>query len=74
LIRDVTDFGVVMLCDRRLIAKPYGRIFLKSLPPMPRTEELAVVTDFLRDKLREAGIDVSTSASHASVPYISSVN
>ncbi len=34
LIRDVNDFGVMMLCDPRLKSKPYGKIFLKSLPPM----------------------------------------
>lgn len=37
LIRDVTDRGVLMLCDPRLIDKPYGRIFLNSLPEMYKT-------------------------------------
>jgi len=35
LIRDNDDYGVLMLCDPRLYSKPYGRLFLKSLPPMP---------------------------------------
>jgi ATP-dependent DNA helicase DinG len=56
LIRDVADFGVVMLCDRRLVTKPYGRIFLKSLPSMPRTDLLEEVTSFLDAKLSTAGI------------------
>ena len=51
LIRDANDFGVVMLCDRRLVSKPYGRIFLNSLPTMPRTESLADVATFLHGKL-----------------------
>ncbi|MEX2352730.1 MAG: ATP-dependent DNA helicase, partial [Gammaproteobacteria bacterium] len=34
LIRDEGDYGVLMICDPRLTGKSYGRIFLKSLPPM----------------------------------------
>ena len=37
LIRGVNDRGVMMLCDPRLTSKPYGKIFLKSLPEMQRT-------------------------------------
>ena len=39
LIRDETDRGVLMLCDPRLLSKPYGRRMLQSLPPMKRTRE-----------------------------------
>ena len=46
LIRDVHDRGVLMLCDPRLVTKGYGRLFLASLPPMPRTRELADVQAF----------------------------
>jgi ATP-dependent DNA helicase DinG len=46
LIRDVHDRGVLMLCDPRLTGKGYGRLFLNSLPPMPRTAELADVRAF----------------------------
>ena len=46
LIRDVNDRGVLMLCDPRLGSKPYGRIFLESLPPMTRTRKLEVVERF----------------------------
>jgi ATP-dependent DNA helicase DinG len=46
LIRDVHDRGVLVLCDPRLSTKGYGRLFLASLPPMPRTRELADVTAF----------------------------
>jgi ATP-dependent DNA helicase DinG len=58
LIRDTQDFGVVVLCDQRLKSRPYGRIFLNSLPAMRRTEQLADVTRFLGEKLRNAGIEV----------------
>ena len=34
LIRDETDRGVLMLCDPRLVGKPYGRRILASLPPI----------------------------------------
>lgn len=48
LIRDVTDYGVLMLCDPRLLNKPYGKVFLNSLPPMFRTRELDMVQRFYR--------------------------
>ena len=41
LIRTETDRGLLMICDTRLADKPYGRVLLKSLPPMPRTRSLA---------------------------------
>ncbi len=49
LIRDVHDRGVLVLCDPRLTTKGYGRLFLASLPPMPRTRELAEVQAFFDD-------------------------
>jgi ATP-dependent DNA helicase DinG len=51
LIRDPEDFGVVMLCDPRLRSRGYGRVFLDSLPAMPRTTRLDAVTAFLRERL-----------------------
>ena len=46
LIRDETDRGVLMICDPRLLSKPYGRRVWQSLPPMRRTRELSEVIDF----------------------------
>ncbi len=46
LIRDVSDYGVLMLCDPRLINKRYGSLFLKSLPEMPVTHKIEVVEGF----------------------------
>ncbi len=46
LIRDVTDRGVLVLGDPRIVSKLYGRVFLDSLPPMPRTRNLERVRAF----------------------------
>jgi ATP-dependent DNA helicase DinG len=46
LIRDVRDRGVLVLCDPRLTGKGYGKLFLASLPPMPRTREITDVQAF----------------------------
>ncbi len=46
LIRDVQDRGVLMICDPRLLNKPYGRLFLDSLPPMARTRDSRQVAAF----------------------------
>ena len=47
LIRSETDRGVLMICDTRLVDKPYGRRIWQSLPPMKRTRVEAEVTAFL---------------------------
>jgi ATP-dependent DNA helicase DinG len=49
LIRDENDRGVLMLCDPRLLSKPYGRRILGALPPMKPTRELAEVEAFFSD-------------------------
>jgi ATP-dependent DNA helicase DinG len=48
LIRDETDRGVLMICDPRLITKPYGKRIWQSLPPMKRTRDEAVAVEFFR--------------------------
>jgi ATP-dependent DNA helicase DinG len=48
LIRDVSDRGVLVLCDPRLGTKSYGRLFLDSLPPMSKTLKLEVVQRFYK--------------------------
>lgn len=49
LIRDETDHGVLMICDPRLVEKPYGRTIWRSLPPMRRTREEAEVLRFFAE-------------------------
>ncbi|WP_334177544.1 ATP-dependent DNA helicase [Pseudoxanthomonas sp.] len=46
LIRSETDRGVLVLCDPRLTGKPYGRVFLDSLPPFRRTQRVQDVQRF----------------------------
>jgi ATP-dependent DNA helicase DinG len=46
LIRDESDHGVLVICDPRLLSKPYGKIFIRSLPPMTKTRDLNVVKRF----------------------------
>jgi ATP-dependent DNA helicase DinG len=48
LIRDESDRGVLMICDPRLISKPYGRRIWQSLPPFKRTREAETVLAFFR--------------------------
>jgi ATP-dependent DNA helicase DinG len=64
LIRDETDTGVLMVCDPRLVGRPYGQLFLQSLPPMRRTRSLAEVRDFfaLLDSIQTANRDETASA------------
>ena len=47
LIRDEADRGVLVICDPRLISKPYGKRIWQSLPPFARTRELSAVQAFL---------------------------
>ncbi|WP_413529571.1 ATP-dependent DNA helicase [Rahnella inusitata] len=48
LIRDTDDRGVMVICDNRLVMRPYGEVFLNSLPPAPRTRDLAQAIRFLQ--------------------------
>jgi ATP-dependent DNA helicase DinG len=48
LIRDEADRGVLVICDPRLLAKPYGKRILASLPPMRLTRELDDAVLFLK--------------------------
>ncbi|MGR8980129.1 MAG: ATP-dependent DNA helicase [Gammaproteobacteria bacterium] len=48
LIRDVTDRGVLMVCDPRLLKRSYGQFFLDSVPPMRRTRDIEEVKVFFQ--------------------------
>ena len=50
LIRTERDRGVLVLCDPRLLGKGYGGVFLDSLPPLPRTRDIADVAAFFTDR------------------------
>ena len=46
LIRTESDRGVLVLCDPRLTGKPYGRVFMASLPDFAITRHLEDVQAF----------------------------
>jgi ATP-dependent DNA helicase DinG len=50
LIRDNTDYGVVVICDPRITSKGYGRRFLTSLPPFPVTRDAVSVKQFFYNR------------------------
>jgi ATP-dependent DNA helicase DinG len=50
LIRDVTDRGVLMVCDPRLLKRSYGQIFLDSVPAMRRTRDIEEVRVFFEEE------------------------
>jgi ATP-dependent DNA helicase DinG len=47
LIRTRRDRGVLAILDNRLRQRPYGRLFLASLPPCPTTHDLGAVAAFM---------------------------
>ena len=49
LIRDENDRGVLMICDRRLFSRSYGRRIIPSLPPMPLTRDEGEVVGFFAE-------------------------
>jgi ATP-dependent DNA helicase DinG len=54
LIRDETDRGALMICDPRLVEKPYGKRIWRALPPFRRTRSLADVEAFFTATARNA--------------------
>jgi len=48
LIRDVTDRGVLVLCDPRIRTKNYGEVFINSLPPMPISRDITEIEQFFK--------------------------
>lgn len=65
LIRSFEDRGVLVLCDPRLRSKSYGKLFLDSLPPMPRCHEIEPVRQFFSTPEDTSAL---VSASLASTP------
>jgi len=47
LLRDATDFGVIVIGDPRVTSRGYGKTFLQALQPMPSTTSLEHVRRFL---------------------------
>lgn len=62
LIRTINDRGVLVLCDPRLHGKSYGRMFLDSLPPMPRTRDVSDVEAFFEQRRIDAEADAAEAS------------
>ena len=54
LIRDVDDFGVILIADPRVRTKAYGKAFLEALPPCPVTTDTERAARFLSERLQPA--------------------
>jgi len=50
LIRSEEDKGVLMVGDRRLVEKPYGRLLWRGLPPFQRSREASTVLAFMQER------------------------
>ena len=46
LIRSESDRGVLVLCDPRILGRSYGKLFLDSLPPLPKTRQVEDIARF----------------------------
>jgi ATP-dependent DNA helicase DinG len=60
LIRSTSDFGVVVIFDRRVVSKFYGKLFLESLPNCrvvtgPSQEVFAAMREFLNARNSQRG-------------------
>ncbi len=56
LIRDTTDRGLLMIGDRRLLERAYGRVFVNSLPPFPLIRERAEALQFIAEEAMHAAV------------------
>ncbi len=60
LIRRESDRGVLMICDPRLVEKPYGRRIWQALPPMKRTRKRHEAVAFFSLAAEDAAAAEST--------------
>jgi ATP-dependent DNA helicase DinG len=56
LIRSEDDFGAVVICDPRMSARGYGKVFAAALPQMSVTRESDEVMRFLRKHSPQAPV------------------
>ena len=69
LIRDEADRGALVICDPRLVDKPYGKRIWRALPAFRRTRKVADVEAFFaataspspRKGPEEGGVTVSST-------------
>ncbi|AHG63441.1 putative ATP-dependent helicase [Advenella mimigardefordensis DPN7] len=56
LIRTEKDWGLLVVGDRRLVEKPYGKLLWRGLPPFRRTRKLDEATDFLKSHAKDIAV------------------
>jgi ATP-dependent DNA helicase DinG len=56
LLRDDSDYGVVVLCDPRVTGKRYGSKFLDALAPMPSTDSINDIAAFFAAHERKGAV------------------
>ena len=69
LIRDRSDHGVLVICDPRMVNKPYGATFIKSLPAIPRTRELAMLFKMASSNTSSKRVSISDGFLMAGMGY-----
>jgi ATP-dependent DNA helicase DinG len=62
LIRSEEDYGVIVICDPRMLGRSYGRVFLAALPTMSVTQDAEEAKGFLARHAR------ATLRPHAATP------
>ncbi len=62
LIRDMSDRGLLVLCDPRITTKPYGKKFISSLPTMPVTRDINDVSNFFQIQLTENNAELAANS------------
>ncbi len=60
LIRDMSDRGLLVLCDPRITTKPYGKKFISSLPEMPVTRDINDVSAFFQVKIADTSSELDS--------------
>ncbi|RZT92959.1 ATP-dependent DNA helicase DinG [Advenella incenata] len=56
LIRTEKDWGLLVVGDRRLVEKPYGKLLWRGLPPFRRTRKLDEATAFLKTHAKDIAL------------------
>ncbi|PYR97897.1 MAG: helicase [Acidobacteria bacterium] len=51
LLRSTTDRGILAVLDNRISTKPYGRLFMESLPDYEVTDSVEKLVEFMDNKL-----------------------
>ncbi len=56
LLRDMRDYGVIVVCDPRLTTRSYGKTFLRALEPMRQTASFDDVVEFFARHQRAGAV------------------